>query len=244
MSWKPRRRFWEEVIVAPVDDGFAVRLDARDLRTPLQAPLVVPTAPLAEAIAEEWRVIEAEIDPERLPFTKSANTAIDRVAREREAVIETIAAYGDADLLCYRAEDPAPLRERQSAAWDPWLDWAAQRLDAPLVPVEGVIHRPQAPESLAALRAEVARFDALGMTALHDLVALSGSLILGLAVGRGDLAAVEAWEISRLDEAWQIEQWGVDDEAAALAVVRRASFLRAETLLNLLGSARFLPNAR
>ena len=241
MSWKPSRRFWDAVIVAPEGAGFTVRLDAKGLRTPGQAPLVVPTAPLAEAIAGEWRAIEEKIDPERLPLTKAANTAIDRVARERAAVIDTIAAYGDADLLCYRAEEPEGLRARQEAIWDPWLDWSAATLAAPLSPVAGIMHRPQSPDSLAALRAEVARYDALGLTALHDLVTLSGSLVLGLAVARRDLDGAEAWEIARLDETWQIEQWGADDDAERLAAARRASFLRAETILNLLGSARFLP---
>jgi chaperone required for assembly of F1-ATPase len=244
MSWKPRRKFWEEVTVAPEAEGFTVRLDAKSLRTPAQAPLVVPTEPLAEAIADEWRAIEAKIDPERLPFTKAANTAIDRVARERAAVIDTIAAYGDADLLCYRAVEPEELRARQDALWEPWLGWSKAVLGAPLEPVAGVMHRAQAPESLAALRAEVARYDALGLTALHDLVTLSGSLVLGLAVARRDLAAEEAWDIARLDENWQIEQWGADEDAEQLAAARRASFLRAESILNLLGSARFLPNSR
>ncbi|PZQ49640.1 MAG: ATPase [Rhodovulum sulfidophilum] len=236
MSWKPRRRFWDQVTVAPEGAGFTVRLDDRGLRTPAQAPLVVPTAALAEAIAGEWRAIEAEIDPERLYFTKAANSAIDRVGRDPEPVVGAIAAYGDADLLCYRADEPEALRARQAAAWDPWLDWAAEALDARLEPVEGVMHRPQPAASLAALRAAVAGFDPLPLTALHDLVTLSGSLVLGLAVARGALAGEEAWDLSRLDEIWQAEQWGADDEAQRAAMLRRASFMRAEKLTNLLDS--------
>lgn len=238
MSWKPRRKFWEKVAVTPEEAGFAVRLDGRGLRTPAEAPLVVPSAALAEAIAAEWRAIEAEIDPEKLPFTKAANTAIDRVRREREAVIDAIAAYGDADLLCYRAEEPEALRARQTAAWQPWLDWAATELAAPLAPVEGVMHRGQPVASLAALRAEAARYDALGLTALYDLVTLSGSLVLGLAVGRGALSAGEAWALSRIDEIWQTEQWGADTEAEQAAGLREAAFLRAEALLRLLAAER------
>lgn len=238
MSWKPRRKFWDEVTVAPEGEGFAVRLDGRGLRTPAEAPLVVPNAALAEAIAAEWRAIEAEIDPEKLPFTKAANTAIDRVRREREAVIDAIAAYGDADLLCYRAEEPAGLRARQAAAWQPWLDWAANELGAPLAPVEGVMHQRQPAASLAALRAEVACHDALGLTALYDLVTLSGSLVLGLAVARGALSGGDAWALSRIDEIWQSEQWGTDYEAEQAADIREAAFLRAEALLALLGSKR------
>ena len=244
MSWKPRARFWSEVSVVPEEGQFAVRLDARALRTPGEAPLLLPTAPLAEAVAGEWRAIEGEIDPESLPYTKAANTAIDRVARERAAVIEAIAAYGDADLLCYRAEEPEALGARQARAWQPWLDGAARELGAPLAPVEGVMHRPQDPASLAALKAEVARFDAFALTALYDLVTLSGSLVLGLAVARGSLPAAEAWALSRMDEAWQAEQWGIDDEAEQAAERRLAAFLRAERLLALLDPARQVPSLR
>ncbi len=236
MSWKPRARFWSEVSVVPEGATFAVLLDARPLRTPGEAPLLLPTERLAEAVAEEWRAVEGEIDPEGLPYTKAANTAIDRVAREHAAVVEALAAYGDADLLCYRADEPAALRARQVAGWQPWLDWAARELGAPLIPAEGVMHQPQPRESLAALAAAVERFDSFALTALYDLVTLSGSLVLGLAVARGALPAAEAWALSRVDESWQAEQWGVDAEAEEAAELRRSAFMRAERLLAMLGS--------
>ena len=123
---------------------------------------------------------------------------------------------------------------RQAEAWDPWLDWAARALSAPLVPVSGVMHRPQPAASLAALREAVAAHDALALTALYDLVTLSGSLVLGLAVSRGALDAHAAWRISRVDETWQAEQWGLDQDAETLASTKERAFLRAEQLLALL----------
>ncbi len=234
MSWAPRGRVWTEVSVAETPAGHAVLLDNRPLRTPAKLELVVPSAALARAIAAEWDAVTDRIAPERMPFTRAANTALDRVVREREAVIDAIAAYGESDLLCYRAEEPEELRRRQSAAWDPWLAWAAATLDAPLTVVAGVMHRPQAAASLAALRREVARHDALELTALHDLVTLSGSLVLGLAVSRGAIDAAAAWGLSRLDELWQADFWGADDEAEATAAVKSLAFAQAETLLRLL----------
>jgi chaperone required for assembly of F1-ATPase len=234
MSW-PRRRFWRAAQVQPEAGGYGVALDARALRTPEGAPLAVPTAALAQAIAAEWEAVDGEIRPERLPLTRAANSAIDRVARRREAVVEGIADYGHSDLLCYRAAEPATLAARQAAGWDPWLQWSAQALHAPLIAVTGVMHEPQPAPSLAALRAAVAEEDAFGLTALHELVSLSGSLVLGLAVARRALGAAAAWELSRIDETWQAEQWGLDAEAEAAAEARRADFLRAEAMLALLG---------
>lgn len=233
-GWGPRRRFWTEATVRPDPGGFGVDLDARPLRTPAGSPLLVPTEPLAQAIADEWNALDAEIDPSRLPLTRAANSAIDRVAPMPDPVIDAIAAYGGSDLLAYRATDPAGLVARQARAWDPWLDWSARALAAPLETVAGVMPRPQPAASLAALRRAVAAHDAFGLTALQELVSLSGSLVLGLAVAEGALAPAEAWALSRVDEAWQAEQWGADAEAEAAGERRRADFLQAATMLALL----------
>jgi chaperone required for assembly of F1-ATPase len=238
-----RRRFWKAASVRSEANGFGVSLDVRPLRTPAGLPLVVPTAPLAAAIAAEWDEIEKEILPERLPFTRAANVAIDRIAPRPGPVIDTIAEYGGADLLCYRAAEPEGLADRQAAGWDPWLQWSARELRAPLVAVTGVMPQRQPAPSLAALRAAVAAEDALHLTALHELVVLSGSLVLGLAVVRGALAGEEAWELSRIDESWQAEQWGLDAEAEAAAAVRRTDFLRARDLVDLLAKGELPPNA-
>jgi chaperone required for assembly of F1-ATPase len=232
------KRFWTEVHVAETPGGFGIRLDARVLRTPARAELIVPTRALAEAIAAEWRAVEGEIRPEALPFTRAANVAVDRIAADPGPLVAHLAAYGETDLLCYRAEGPVGLQARQAAAWDPALAWAARDLGAPLAVTEGVAHRAQDPASLAALHAAVGAHDAFALTALSELVTLSGSLVLGLAVARGALGAPEAWAASRLDETWQEEQWGVDDEAAEMARVRENDFLRAATLLELLADGR------
>jgi chaperone required for assembly of F1-ATPase len=234
VTWGPRRRFWRAASVDPAAGGFAVRLDDRSLNTPGSAPLVVPSAALAAAIAAEWDALGATIEPERLPLTRAANAAIDRVAPRPGPVIDAIAAYGAGDLLCYRAASPEALAERQAAGWDPWLQWAARRHGAPLVAVTGVMHQAQPSASLAALRRAVAAHDAFALTALHELVAVSGSLVLALAVAGGALEPERAFALSRLDETWQAEHWGLDPEAEAAAAARKADFLQARRLLELL----------
>ena len=237
MNWTSRRRFWESASVHPEAGGFTVSLDSRPLRTPGGAALLVPTESLARAVAGEWDALDDEIRPERLPLTRAANSAIDRVAAQREAVIDSIAAYADTDLVCYRAASPDALVARQAAAWDPWLAWSAGSLGARLVAVTGVMPYPQPAAALAALRARVAGRDTFALVGLHELVSLSGSLVLGLAVADGALAPEAAWELSRIDETWQAEQWGLDSEAEAAATKRRADFLQAHHLLTLLGHA-------
>ncbi len=235
MSWAPAKRFWTAVAVRPEAEGFAVLLDERPLRTPGRRPMVSPSAALAETVAAEWEAIEGEIQPEALPFTRMANTAIDRVPLQRAAVVDTIAAYAESDLLCYRADAPAELAMRQTASWDPWLAWARQVHGAPLLAVIGVMPEAQPPASIEALGRAVEAFDDFALSGLGELVTLSGSLVLGLAVAQGALDAEPAWDLSRLDETWQSEQWGIDAEAVSAAAKKRADFLRAAAFIEMLG---------
>ncbi|OIQ07480.1 MAG: ATPase [Rhodobacteraceae bacterium CG2_30_10_405] len=226
-AWAPKR-FWQNARVEPCDGGFTVRLDARPVRTPAKAALVVPSLTMASAIAAEWQAQQGTIKPETMPVTRSANAALDKIAPQFAEVAELIAAYGASDLLCYRATGPAGLVARQAAAWDPMLAWAAEALVAPLAVTAGVTPITQPAASLARLTAKVHACTPVELAALHDLVMISGSLVLGLAVTHGHADARTIWQLSRIDEDWQIEQWGQDHEAGESAALRRAALIHAE----------------
>lgn len=227
MSGWTAKRFWKQAAVQATDGGFDIRLDGRPVKTPAKAPLVVPTRSLARAIAAEWDAQEGKVRPETMPCTRAANSAIDKVAPLRAEVIAELAGYGGSDLLCYRATGPQGLIDRQSAAWDPLLDWAATTLAAPLNVTQGVMHVAQPQPSLDRLTARVAAFGAFELAAVHDLVAISGSLVLALAVTEGRLSSEAAFDTSRIDNRWQAEEWGEDEEEAEAEAHRRAAFLQA-----------------
>ncbi len=227
-DWKAKR-FWSAAKVVTVPDGFTVHLDARPLRTPSKAPLVVPTHAFAASIAAEWDAQTDLIKPETMPMTRCANSAIDKVTPQKAAVADMLAEYGGSDLLCYRAHSPAELVARQAAAWDPVLDWTAQTLGARLRATQGVMHVAQDAVALAALRSEVHTLDSFALAAFHDLVCISGSLVLALAIVKRRLNGQTAWEMCRIDEDWQIEHWGHDDDASAVSQRRGQAFADAET---------------
>ena len=231
-SWKAKR-FWKSACVVETPAGFGIELDARPVKTPAKRLLETPTRALAEAIALEWDAQEGQIDPLSMPFTRTANAALDKVAVQHGEVADMLAAYGDSDLLCYRAETPEELVARQSARWDPMLDWAASALEARLAVHSGVVHVAQDPAVLARLSARVHALSTFELTAFHDLVSLSGSLILAFAATRGVLDAAAIWEVSRLDEIWQAEQWGADDIAEAAAEVKQAAFVHAYSVFSM-----------
>ena len=241
-EWK-RKRVWSSVEVRPLGNGYGVFLDGRPATTPAGAELIAPVRPLAKRIAAEWQAQTGTIDPALMPVTRLANAAIDKIGPQSEAVAGMLAAYGGSDLICYRADGPPALTERQTRAWTPLLDWAAEALDARLHPTQGVMFQAQPENSLSALRARVSGMTGFELAAFHDLVVLSGSLILAFAVTRGRLRAETAWDISRIDEDWQSEHWGEDEEARAAATAKKAAFLlAAETFRLLSNPASDTPN--
>ncbi len=217
----PLKRFYKEARAAPCEGGFGVRLDGRDIRTPGQAALVLPSARLAEAVAGEWAAQGDRIEPTTMPLMSLACTAIDQVAPNRSAIIGELVSYGESDLLCYRAEHPEALVARQAEIWQPLLDWVALELDAPLRVTSGIRHEPQPETALAALRRSVEALEDFPLTALDCATRASGSLVIALALHRGRLDAEAAFEAAELDATFQIELWGEDPEATR----RRAAVL-------------------
>jgi chaperone required for assembly of F1-ATPase len=208
------RRFYQNAEPARRAGGHGIALDAKPLKTPAKHDLVVPNAALAAAVAEEWNAQRAEIHPATMPMTRLATTAIDRVATQREAVVQQTANYAATDLVCYRAAHPPALAARQQAVWQPLIDWVLLRYDAPLKVTTGVIPRSQAADSLRAFAAAVAGLDDFALTALHVATAACGSLVIALALLEGRIDAEEAFAASQLDETFQIEAWGEDSELA------------------------------
>ena len=231
-GWKAKR-FWKETKAVEAEDGYTVQLDGRPVKTPAKTLLVVPTLAMAQAIADEWDAQEGEVQPQTMPVTRSANAALDKVRTQFDEVAAMLAEYGGTDLLCYRAQSPKELVQRQADAWDPVLDWAADALGARLETAQGVMFIPQAEQPLKVLHDQVRALSAFELAAFHDLVGLSGSLILAFAATHDYRPIEDLWGLSRIDENWQIEQWGEDEEAAEMAAAKRLEFLHAKRFFDL-----------
>ena len=224
-----RKRFYSQAHVG-VGDGFPILLDGKPVMTPTRRALTAPTAPLAQAIADEWNAQAEVIDPARMPLTRLANAVIDAVVDRADAVAEEVAKYLGSDLLCYRADAPEGLVARQAQAWDPVLAWAQRALGARLVPVAGVTYVAQPSEAMAAacLAIPAAPWP---LGAVAAITTLTGSALLALALERGQLDAQAAWAAAHIDEDWQMETWGRDELALARRANRFAEFEAAVAVL-------------
>lgn len=232
------KRVYKSVATRSTEDGWGVTLDDRPLRTPARRELRVPSEPLAAAIAAEWDAQDPDIRPETMPLTRLATTAIDRTTDRRTEIAAEVADYAGTDLVCYRADHPAVLAARQEAAWQPLIDWAAGRYDAGLAVTTGIVPLAQSPASLKAFAVAVAALDDFRLTALQATTGACGSLVIALALLEGRLDAEAAFEVSQLDETFQMEAWGEDAEAARQRVALAEDIKAAARFLDLLGCSR------
>ena len=227
---KKKRRFKAAAAVA-AEGGFGVALDGARLKTPKGAELRVASRRLAEAIAAEWNAQDEDIEPATMPFTRSANAAIDRIAAARDATIASLAAYADSDLLCYRASGPPDLVRAEEAAWGPLLDWLRGRYGAELRVTSGIVPVAQPREAVAKLAEALSGFDEMMLAGLHLATTGCGSLVLALALAEGRVSADEALALGQTDEAFQAARWGATEDYAA----RREALAR-----DIASAARFM----
>lgn len=215
------RRFWKETKLVWRDGLHHLELDGRPAFTPARHKLAFADEPLALAVKAEWDQLGDYVDPSQMPLTRMINSALDGVASEMMSVADEIAKYAGSDLLCYRAEGPERLIALQTAQWDPILEWARETYQTRFVLAEGVMFVAQPDESIAALRSIIGtEQSALRLAGLHVMTTLTGSVLLALAVQAGHIAPEEAWALAHLDEDFQMEVWGQDEEALARRAAR------------------------
>jgi chaperone required for assembly of F1-ATPase len=210
------KRFYDTAAVVPPDEarsGYRIALDGGIVRTPRKSALELPTRGLADAVAAEWSTQGSYIDPTSMPLTRLANSIIDGVIGREAEVRADILEYAATDLLCYRAEGPAGLVQRQERVWDHVLAWARGTFGARFVLTAGVMPVTQAAYALERIAQALETLDAWRLASVHAMTTLTGSALLALAHASRELSAAEAWAAAHLDEDWQIEQWGEDKEA-------------------------------
>lgn len=227
------KRFYKEATVGETEDGFSILLDGRPVNTPAKRRVSVPSRPLAEGLAAEWARQGEQIDPATMPLTRLVNSALDGVARQMADVEVELVRYAASDMICYRAGEPESLAAAQTAAWDPLLAFARDRLGARLALAEGVMYAAQPEESVEALARAVRSFVGEGagaplrLAALHVMTTLTGSLILALAKSLNELDLAAAWAAAHIDEDFQMKAWGADAEALARREARFAEMAAA-----------------
>ena len=225
-----RKRFYARAGVVEAPDGFAVVLDDKSIRTPSGRAVVAPSLEIAERIAAEWEAQQEYIDPMTMPLTRLANSVVNAVVDQVDAVAEDIAKYFGSDLLFYRAGHPEALVAREAEHWDPVVFWAADTLGAHFILAEGIVHVRQPDAAIAAARAALPK-EAWSIAALHVVTTLTGSALLALALLRGLLDPDQVWKAAHVDEDWNSEKWGVDEEVAARRAARLVDFRAAAGVL-------------
>jgi chaperone required for assembly of F1-ATPase len=226
-----RKRFYAAVAVKESKGGLTVTLDDKPIKTPSRKVVTAPNRAIAEAIAAEWEAQREIIDPLTMPLTRFANSVVEAVVDRVELVADDVEKFLHSDLLFYRAGHPAALVEREAAYWDPIVFWAAQALNAHFILAEGIVHVRQPDEAVAAARAAFPT-DPWSIAALHVVTTLTGSALLALALFLGVRDPEEIWAAAHVDEDWNIEKWGADEEVANRRGARYVDFAAASRILD------------
>jgi chaperone required for assembly of F1-ATPase len=225
------KRFYKLVDISIDGPDRFLTLDGRRARTPAGKPLAVASEAIAAALAAEWDAQAEHINSATMPVTRMINAALDRVSGEMDEVRKEIVRYAGNDLVCYRAEEPDELRDRQEAIWGPVTGWAGREFGVSFRLASGVIAIAQPPEVAGAVAEALKALDPLPLTGLHTVTTLTGSALLALGLLAGELSPDETWSAAYVDEDWQMEKWGRDDVALALRAGRRAEFDAANLIM-------------
>ena len=229
------KRFYKEARVAEGESGFGIMLDNRPLVTPAKNRLTVEVEPLAKAVAAEWAAQSEEIRREAMPLTRLVCAAIDIMPARRGDILAETLKYAETDLVCYRTKTPAVLAERQHDAWQPLVEWAERRFTSPIHVTTSVTAVAQDPALFANIREALDQLSDITATVLHYATQTSGSIVIALALWEDEIDAETAWAASQVDETFQIERWGEDEELS----LRRAALRR-----DLADAARLMRHCR
>ncbi len=231
-----RKRFYASAGVAEADGGFAVTLDGKPIRTPSGRIVTVPVRNIADRMAAEWEAQRDIIDPLSMPLTRFANSVVEAVVDRAELVRDDVAKYLQSDLLFYRAGHPEALVAREAAHWDPVLFWAADEFGAHFILAEGIVHVRQPEQAVEAARAALPS-DPWSIAALHVVTTLTGSALLALALFHRVRDPNSVWAAAHVDEDWNADTWGVDEEVAARRAARLIDFRAVVAILQALNTA-------
>jgi len=221
------KRFWKAVDIEQADGGWQVTLDGRPLRTQGGGAQIVPARNLAELLAAEWAAQGDNVDPKLFFHRDLADFAIDRIGPGRDDAIASILPFAETDTLCYRADPDEPLFTRQQEVWEPLLTGAEARLGTRFTRVSGIVHHPQPPETLEALRAELDALDPFALAGVTTLASLAASLVVALATLDRDVDHEALFAAAHCEEDWQAELWGWDAEAQEARASKLEAFARA-----------------
>jgi chaperone required for assembly of F1-ATPase len=226
------KRFYKAVTAVPAGEAFEIHLDGKPIRTPGRALLTAPTEKLAETIVEEWAAVKENVEPHMMPVTHIAYTAIDFMPAHRDEVVDAVVKYAETDLVCYRAEGPRKLQEFHANAFDPMVEWLAERFGVRLAVTQGVIPVTQDPEHLKAIREIIEGIDDLRLAALREIATITGSVAITLALWDNAIDPDTAWSVAQVDEDYHTSIWGEDPHATFARQARRQAMMAATKVLS------------
>ena len=207
------KRSYKSVSTIIAKNGVSILLDQIPVTTPDGNQLIFKNNKLVKKVVEEWVAQKEKVDISSMPLTNISYTVIDKISKNRKKEIEKLTKWASSDLLCYRALSPKELIDLQHLKWQPHLDWLKEVFSINLSHSQGIKHEEQDVKSLKAIHSLICYFDCYSLFSLIQLTKIFGSLILSLRVLKDKICWNDVFEDSQLDENWQREKWGNDQDS-------------------------------
>jgi len=187
-----------------------VVIDGRVLKTPARKSISLPSKALAMAVAAEWEWQRARrVMPFTMPMTTLVSTAVDQMPSIRGRTIEELLNHFLTDTACCRHEIDRKLLKKQNEVLNPIVHWMEQHVQKPVKMSHNVLEHGQDAETVEAVRRMLLKFNDWELSAVDMLANATKSLVIALAVEQGRLSPMEALHASRVEENFQMEEWGL-----------------------------------
>jgi chaperone required for assembly of F1-ATPase len=209
------KKFWKTVEVSELTtNSYQILLDKKILKTPMQNDLIFTNYRISYETSLEWDINSEVLDTDEMIFFGIFSTAIDRIVNDRFLYINEIMKFVDTDLICYKADKPDELVELQNKHWDPILLIIKNYIDEEIKVFTGIMPGKQNIQVHNKIKKLIHNFSNIELSILHRLTNIIGSIFISLCVIKGDILKKNICQLCFLDELWQAENWGVEEEAA------------------------------
>ena len=229
-----KKKFWTAIKLKKKESKFGILLDNNLLKTPQKKDCLISNIRIAKDLFKEWSSIQDDINFHNMPVTQICFASLDRKRKEKIILLNKLTEYGMTDLLFYRDTSGTELERLQSKKWDKFLDWTQNELDLDFKIVNGIMPVEQPKENYNTFLNELEKLDCISLTALSDIVTLSGSLVIGLLLLKKKITSKQAWSLAKVDEEWQRSKWGTLPEQVEDDEYKKNNFFISCKLINLL----------
>lgn len=156
--------------------------------------------------------------------------AAKEIGKSREEIIDRLVQFALTDMLLFWGQNKS-LVERQEKTWGPLLEWANEEINTKFIRTQGLDVPEQEKTSGYRLKMFLEKLSDKELAAFYAAALNMKSVLLAAALVKGRINAKQAFEAAYLEELWQAENWGAEEEAEKRRTEVRQELVEIEDFL-------------